>query len=123
MESARTWALAGGVRSISEDTKLGRQVALKVLPPDLTDNVESKSLFANSFGAGEPSFRTHEPKSFPRRAFRRYESKTQPDACGMGELYLALDVELDRTVAIKISPAALASDQWRLQVLYRIYQS
>jgi serine/threonine-protein kinase len=33
----------------------------------------------------------------------------------MGEVYLALDTELDRTVAIKILPAALASDQQRLQ--------
>ena len=33
----------------------------------------------------------------------------------MGEVYLALDTELDRTVAIKILPAAFASDQQRLQ--------
>jgi len=33
----------------------------------------------------------------------------------MGEVYLALDTELDRTVAIKILPAALASDPQRLQ--------
>ena len=37
----------------------------------------------------------------------------------MGELYLALDAELDRTVAIKIFPAALASDQRRLQRFIR----
>lgn len=33
----------------------------------------------------------------------------------MGEVYLALDTELGRTVAIKILPGALASDQRRLE--------
>ena len=33
----------------------------------------------------------------------------------MGEVYLAVDTELDRTVAIKILPAALAADSQRLQ--------
>jgi serine/threonine protein kinase len=32
----------------------------------------------------------------------RYEVKSQLGAGGMGEVYLALDNELDRTVAIKI---------------------
>jgi eukaryotic-like serine/threonine-protein kinase len=45
----------------------------------------------------------------------RYEIRSQLGAGGMGEVYLALDTELDRTVAIKILPAALAADQQRLQ--------
>src|SRR5712691_867667 len=45
----------------------------------------------------------------------RYEIRSKIGAGGMGEVYLALDTELDRTVAIKILPEALASDQQRLQ--------
>src|SRR6266567_7242646 len=45
----------------------------------------------------------------------RYEIRSKIGAGGMGEVYLALDTELDRTVAIKILPENLASDQQRLQ--------
>src|SRR2546426_10237137 len=45
----------------------------------------------------------------------RYEIRSQIGAGGMGEVYLAFDTELDRTVAIKILPEALASNQQRLQ--------
>src|SRR3989454_5401689 len=45
----------------------------------------------------------------------RYEIRSQIGAGGMGEVYLAFDTELDRTLAIKILPEALASDQQRLQ--------
>ncbi len=45
----------------------------------------------------------------------RYEIRSKIGEGGMGEVYLALDTELDRTVAIKILPEALASDQQRLQ--------
>jgi serine/threonine-protein kinase len=45
----------------------------------------------------------------------RYEIRSKIGEGGMGEVYLALDTELDRTVAIKILPPALASDQQRLQ--------
>src|SRR5437870_5503050 len=44
----------------------------------------------------------------------RYEIRSQIGASGMGEVYLPTDTELDRTVAIKILPEALASDQQRL---------
>jgi serine/threonine protein kinase len=45
----------------------------------------------------------------------RYEIRSKIGAGGMGEVYLAIDTELDRKVAIKILPEALASDQQRLQ--------
>src|SRR6476620_6328984 len=45
----------------------------------------------------------------------RYEILSQLGAGGMGEVYLAVDTELDRMIAIKILPASLASDQQRLQ--------
>src|SRR5437762_12806367 len=44
-----------------------------------------------------------------------YEIREKIGSGGMGEVYLATDVELDRTVAIKILPERLASDQQRLQ--------
>jgi serine/threonine-protein kinase len=51
----------------------------------------------------------------PGTKLGRYEIRSQLGAGGMGEVYLALDTELDRTVAIKILPPALASDPERLQ--------
>src|SRR3989454_12629343 len=45
----------------------------------------------------------------------RYEIRSLIGKGGMGEVYLAFDTELDRTVAIKILPEALASNQQRLQ--------
>src|SRR6266699_5812295 len=51
----------------------------------------------------------------PATKLGRYEIRSKIGAGGMGEVYLALDTELDRTVAIKILPETLASDQQRLQ--------
>jgi eukaryotic-like serine/threonine-protein kinase len=45
----------------------------------------------------------------------RYEIRSKIGAGGMGEVYLALDTELGRMVAIKILPGHLASNQQRLQ--------
>src|SRR2546421_9795430 len=45
----------------------------------------------------------------------RYEIRSKIGEGGMGEVYLARDLELDRTVAIKILPASLAADEQRLQ--------
>src|SRR5207249_534142 len=47
----------------------------------------------------------------PGTKLGRYEIRSKIGEGGMGEVYLALDSELDRTVAIKILPEALASDK------------
>jgi eukaryotic-like serine/threonine-protein kinase len=51
----------------------------------------------------------------PGARLGRYEICSQIGAGGMGEVYVAIDTELDRRVAIKILPAALASNRQRLQ--------
>src|SRR6266851_3923171 len=51
----------------------------------------------------------------PGTKLGHYEIRSKIGAGGMGEVYLAIDTELDRTVAIKILPAALAADAQRLR--------
>ncbi len=45
----------------------------------------------------------------------RYEIRSKLGEGGMGEVYLAQDIKLDRTVAIKVLPADLAHDQSRMR--------
>jgi serine/threonine protein kinase len=45
----------------------------------------------------------------------RYEIRSQIGAGVMGDVYQARDIELDRIVALKVLPAAVASDQQRMR--------
>ena len=51
----------------------------------------------------------------PGTKLGRYEIRSQLGAGGMGEVYLAYDAQLLRSVAVKILPADLAKDQQRMQ--------
>src|SRR6266705_7192356 len=51
----------------------------------------------------------------PGTRLGRYEIKSQLGAGGMGEVYLAQDIELDRKVALKILPADLAANHDRMR--------
>jgi serine/threonine protein kinase len=45
----------------------------------------------------------------------RYETRSTIGAGGMGEVYLAEDIRLHRKVALKVLPAAVASNQDRMR--------
>src|SRR6185369_14309015 len=55
------------------------------------------------------------PQIPPGRTIGRYEIRSQIGAGGMGEVYLARDTELDRTVALKVLPASVATDEQRMR--------
>jgi serine/threonine protein kinase len=56
-----------------------------------------------------------EAKRCPGRNIGHFEILGQLGAGGMGEVYLALDKQLNRKVAIKILPAAVAANQDRMR--------
>ncbi|MDQ3256168.1 MAG: protein kinase [Acidobacteriota bacterium] len=49
----------------------------------------------------------------------RYEIRSKIGEGGMGEVYLAQDTELERTVALKVLPAGVAADQQRMNRFVR----
>jgi serine/threonine protein kinase/dipeptidyl aminopeptidase/acylaminoacyl peptidase len=51
----------------------------------------------------------------PGSKLGRYEIRSHIGAGGMGDVYLARDTELDRSVALKVLPAAVAADQQRMR--------
>jgi serine/threonine protein kinase len=51
----------------------------------------------------------------PGRRLGPYEVLAKLGEGGMGEVYKARDTRLDRTVAIKVLPAAVADDPYRLR--------
>jgi serine/threonine-protein kinase len=50
----------------------------------------------------------------PGTRLGRYEIRSQIGEGGMGEVYLAQDTELERTVALKVLPTEVAADQQRM---------
>ena len=50
----------------------------------------------------------------PNTKLGRYEIRSKIGEGGMGEVYLALDTQLDRQIALKLLPAEIARDQQRL---------
>jgi serine/threonine protein kinase/tetratricopeptide (TPR) repeat protein len=50
----------------------------------------------------------------PGTRLGRYEIRSKIGEGGMGEVYLAQDVELERTVALKVLPAGVSADRQRL---------
>ena len=51
----------------------------------------------------------------PNTRLGRYEIRSQLGTGGMGEVYLALDAQLERTVALKVLPSDVASDGERMR--------
>src|SRR5919106_703824 len=51
----------------------------------------------------------------PGSKLGRYEIRSHIGAGGMGDVYLARDTELERTVAIKVLPASVAADAQRMR--------
>lgn len=56
-----------------------------------------------------------QPQISPGTKIGRYEVRSQLGVGGMGEVYLARDTELDRSVALKVLPASVSTDQNRMR--------
>ena len=55
----------------------------------------------------------------PGTKLGRYEIRSQIGEGGMGEVYLAQDSKPDRKIALKILPADVASNRYRMQRFVR----
>ena len=62
---------------------------------------------------------TNVPTISPGTKLGHYEILSQLGAGGMGEVYLAHDITLDRKVALKLLPTELASEQTECAALCR----